>query len=100
MIARWTNDRYRSTVHRVVNTSGRERYSVPLFHSGNFAHRVGCMPTRLAPDETPKYVATTVDAHMREMYRKTYRGWLPRPPPALPWRKFCLPEMQAGHWEV
>ena len=74
MIARWTNDRYRSTVHRVVNVSGRERYSVPFFYSGNFAHRVKCIPTCLGPGETPNYPATTVEAHMREMYRKTYKG--------------------------
>jgi isopenicillin N synthase-like dioxygenase len=74
MIARWTNDRYRSTVHRVVNTSGRERHSVPFFYSGNFAHKVGCIPTCLAAGDTPKYAPTTVEAHMREMYRKTYKG--------------------------
>lgn len=74
MIARWTNDRYRSTVHRVVNASGRERYSVPFFYSGNSAHEVACIPTCLGPGETPKYPPTTVEAHMREMYRKTYKG--------------------------
>jgi len=74
MIARWTNDRYRSTVHRVVNASGRERYSVPFFYTGNYAHRVECIPTCLQPGETPKYPPTTVEAHMREMYRRTYKG--------------------------
>jgi isopenicillin N synthase-like dioxygenase len=74
MIARWTNDRYRSTVHRVVNASGRERYSVPFFYSGNFTHKVECIPTCLAPGDTPKYSPTTVEAHMREMYSRTYKG--------------------------
>jgi len=74
MIARWTNDRYRSTVHRVVNASGRERYSIPFFYTGNYAHTVECIPTCLQPGETPKYPPTTVDAHMREMYRRTYKG--------------------------
>jgi isopenicillin N synthase-like dioxygenase len=74
MISRWTNDRYRSTVHRVVNASGRERYSVPFFYTGNYAHKVECIPTCLGSGETPKYPPTTVEAHMREMYRQTYKG--------------------------
>ena len=72
MIARWTNDRYRSTLHRVVNASGRERYSVPFFYVGNYDHTVACIPTCLAADERPKYAPTTVEAHLREMYRRTY----------------------------
>ena len=28
LLARWTNDRFQSTVHAVVNSSGRERYSI------------------------------------------------------------------------
>lgn len=74
MIARWTNDRYHSTVHRVVNASGRERYSVPFFYTGNYAHNVECIPTCLASGEKPKYLPITVEAHMREMYRRTYKG--------------------------
>jgi isopenicillin N synthase-like dioxygenase len=72
MIARWTNDRYRSTLHRVVNSSGRERYSVPFFFVGNPDHAVSCLPTCLSPGETAKYPPTTVEAHLREMYRRTY----------------------------
>ncbi len=72
MIARWTNDRYRSTLHRVVNSSGRERYSVPFFFVGNPDHEVKCLPTCLSPGEAPKYAPTTVEAHLREMYLRTY----------------------------
>jgi len=72
MIARWTNDRYRSTLHRVVNISGRERYSVPFFYSGNPDHEVRCIPSCLAPGETPKYPPVTVEQHLIEMYRRTY----------------------------
>ena len=73
MIARWTNDRYRSTLHRVVNMSGRERYSVPFFYTGNYAHKVECIPTCLESGEQPKYLPTTVEEHMREMYKRTYK---------------------------
>lgn len=31
MMMRWTNGLYQSTVHRVVNTSAEERFSVPVF---------------------------------------------------------------------
>ncbi|PZQ50810.1 MAG: isopenicillin N synthase family oxygenase [Rhodovulum sulfidophilum] len=68
MIARWTNDHYRSTLHRVVNASGRERYSVPFFFTGNPDHEV----SSLFPDEAAKYPPTTVEAHIRSMYDKTY----------------------------
>jgi isopenicillin N synthase-like dioxygenase len=73
MIARWTNDKYRSTLHRVVNTSGRERYSVPFFYTGNYAHKVACIATCLAPGEQPKYPPVTVEEHMRAMYKRTYK---------------------------
>lgn len=72
MIARWTNDRYRSTVHRVVNASGRERYSVPFFFVGNPDHEVSCLPNCLAQGDRPKYAPTTVEGHLQEMYRRTY----------------------------
>lgn len=35
LLARWTNNQYRSTPHRVVNTSGRERLSLVLAYDPN-----------------------------------------------------------------
>ena len=72
MIARWTNDLYRSTMHRVVNASGRERYSVPFFFVGNPDHEVSCLPNCLPQGGAPKYAPTTVEGHLQEMYRRTY----------------------------
>jgi len=72
LISRWTNDRYRSNRHRVINRSGRERYSVPFFYTGNLDLTVECLPVCLAPAETPRYPAVTVEEHLREMYRRTY----------------------------
>lgn len=72
MIARWTNDRYRSTLHRVINASGRERYSIPFFFTGNPDFEVSCIPTCLAPGETPLYPPITVEQHLQSMYSKTY----------------------------
>ena len=36
LLARWTNDRFQSTPHRVVNASGRERYSMAIFLDPDF----------------------------------------------------------------
>ena len=72
MISRWTNDTYRSTLHRVITISGRERYSIPFFFSGNPMHEVVALDVCLGDGDTPKYHPTTVEAHMREMYDRTY----------------------------
>jgi len=73
LMARWTNDRYRSTLHRVVNLSGRERYSIPFFFHGNPNHRVECLPNCLGGGEQPKYPPATVREHFEERYQASYR---------------------------
>jgi isopenicillin N synthase-like dioxygenase len=70
LFARWTNNLYRSTVHRVVNTSGRDRYSVPFFLDGRSDHLVSCLPT--CTGETRHFPDTTVRGHLEEMVRRTY----------------------------
>lgn len=72
LVARWTNGRYRSTVHRVVNLSGRERYSVPFFFTGRPDFVVACLPSCLAPGEAPRLPPVTVEQHLAECYRRTY----------------------------
>ena len=68
MMARSTNDRFRSTVHRVVNTSGRDRHSLPFFFSGNPMQ----LMAPLDESEMPIHPVITVEQHMREMYRRSY----------------------------
>lgn len=45
MLERWTNGLYRSTLHRVVNTTGRERFSIPFFFEPNFDTVVEALPS-------------------------------------------------------
>lgn len=43
MAARWTNDVYKSTKHRVYNNNDYDRYSIPFFCNCNFDAPVKCI---------------------------------------------------------
>jgi isopenicillin N synthase-like dioxygenase len=46
MMQRWTNDRYKSTMHRVIsNRSDMHRYSAAFFCDGPLDTLVSCLPT-------------------------------------------------------
>lgn len=72
LIARWTNDSYRSTLHRVVNTAGCERYSMPFFFTGNPDYVVSCLPNCATPEAPAKYQPVTTLEHLSDCYRRTY----------------------------
>jgi isopenicillin N synthase-like dioxygenase len=69
---RWTNDRYVSNLHRVFNKSGRERYSLPFFFSGNPDHVVRCLRACEEEDKGPKHEPIKVEDWMRGRYAATY----------------------------
>jgi isopenicillin N synthase-like dioxygenase len=74
MIPRWTNGRYRSNPHRVVNrdSAGRARYSIPCFFGPSYYSPVECLPTCRVAGAEPLYPPCTAGEHLAEMYRKTY----------------------------
>ena len=55
LMAIWTNDRWVSNPHRVVNPPGADRYSSPLFVTPPFHLEIETLPTCLAPGETPRH---------------------------------------------
>lgn len=55
MLARYSNDRFVPTPHRVVNRSGRIRHAMPFFYGPNRRRVVHCAPTCVAPDNPPRY---------------------------------------------
>ncbi len=70
LMARWTNDRWRSTLHRVlpvqaVGSGTARRRSVPFFHEGNFDALVECLPTCTGPDRPVKYPPITGGQHVQ-----------------------------------
>ncbi|RAK80868.1 isopenicillin N synthase family dioxygenase [Aspergillus fijiensis CBS 313.89] len=72
MMMRWTNDRYLSNLHRVINRSGEERYSAPFFFSGNPDFLVECIPSCKGETEAAKYPPITVQEWMLARYADTY----------------------------
>lgn len=54
-MARWSNDTFISTVHRVLNTTGEERYSVLFFFGPNYDTVLNPLETCIGKDNAPKY---------------------------------------------
>jgi isopenicillin N synthase-like dioxygenase len=67
-----TNDRYTSTMHRVINTSGLERYSIPFFIDLDFDAIVEPVPTCVSEALPAKYEAYTCGQHKFKRFVDSY----------------------------
>ncbi len=56
-LMRLSNDRFKSTVHRVYNRSTVDRYSMPFFFGFNFNEKCGVLPSCTDENNPPKYEA-------------------------------------------
>ncbi|EFX01331.1 2og-Fe oxygenase family protein [Grosmannia clavigera kw1407] len=68
MLSLWTRGAYRSNLHRVINYSGTDRYSLPFFFDGN-------LDTKLIPlgtEDEPAGDVLTVQDHMLERLGTTF----------------------------
>ena len=72
LMAAWTNDRWTSTLHRVVVPDGDtdDRLSIAFFHQPAYDARIECIPTCTSPDEPPRYAPTTSGEWILSMLRK------------------------------
>jgi isopenicillin N synthase-like dioxygenase len=75
-MARWTNDRWRSTLHRVVTphaaiAATSRRQSIAFFHNANWDAVIECIPSCLAEGESPRYAPVTAGDHLMSKFRST-----------------------------
>ncbi|KAM5355154.1 hypothetical protein ACJ41O_001800 [Fusarium nematophilum] len=93
LMSRWTNEKYKSNIHRVINKSGKERYSIPVFISGNPDYVVKCIPTCKSAGDEEKFPPITVEEAVSSSYAESYGraqkfkqlqsgGGVAAPPPA------------------
>jgi isopenicillin N synthase-like dioxygenase len=55
MVKVWTNDSYVSNLHRVVNRTGKERYSIPTFFNLDYDTPVACLPNFQSAGKPPRH---------------------------------------------
>ena len=72
MLARWSNDLFVSTPHRVVNASGRERYSIPVFYDPDFETIVECLPNCATAANPARYSPIVAGDYITARYDGTY----------------------------
>ena len=90
MLERWTNGRYVSTPHRVINTSGQERYSFPLFFAAEHDTIVEPLETCVDADNPARYAPVQSGLWTNKMitevyeYRAHARDRIPNPERSVP----------------
>lgn len=75
----WTNDVYVSNLHRVVNRTGKERYSIPTFFNLDYNTPVACLPSCQSPDNPPKYKTIKSGDYLVSRFRDVQKYGKPIP---------------------
>ena len=70
-IAQWTNDRWRSTVHRVTAVDPRARQSMAFFHMANWDARIECLPTCTDSENPPRYEPALAGPWLMSKFQST-----------------------------
>ncbi|PFH46221.1 hypothetical protein AMATHDRAFT_155895 [Amanita thiersii Skay4041] len=71
-LARWTNDVFKSTVHRALNYKGVRRYSIPLFFGTDYNVKLEPIPTCVSSTRPPKYDVVTAGEHVKSKLQALY----------------------------
>ena len=72
IMKRWSNDRFLSTPHGVLNDTGKDRYSIAFFYSPNPAAVIECLPSCRSADDPPRYPRAVYRDLILEFYNANY----------------------------
>ena len=72
VMKRWSNDRFLSTPHGVVNDSGRDRYSIAFFYSPNIRARIEVLPTCVSASNPARYEPAIYGDLVKAFYSANY----------------------------
>ena len=72
LLMRWTNDRYRSTKHRVIPPTERDRFSVPVFFNPEWHTEVRCFDHTVTADRPPRYAPVLSGEYLQSRYDDTF----------------------------
>lgn len=72
LMAIWTNDRFKSMPHRVMNRSNHDRYSIPMFYNPHYDTVAACLPSCQSPGNPPKYEPKVLGDYLVAKFDKNY----------------------------
>ncbi|CAN0602930.1 unnamed protein product, partial [Ectocarpus sp. 12 AP-2014] len=72
MMERWTNNYFKSTIHRAINRSGKQRYSIPLFFGTNPDVDIAVLESCQSPSNPPRYEPIQAGAYVEQRITETY----------------------------
>jgi len=70
--ARWTNDVFKSTVHRAANRSGGRRYSIPLFFGTDYDVLLEPIASCVSAERPPRYEVVTAGDYVKMRLQAAY----------------------------
>ncbi|GCB27478.1 probable iron/ascorbate oxidoreductase DDB_G0283291 [Aspergillus awamori] len=76
----WTNKKFKSTIHRVTNLTGQERYTVPFFFGVDYDTTVAVLPSCITEDKPACKKPFKAGEWVHHQLTTAYVGYEPEPP--------------------